>query len=76
MADLDLIAHLDQMERRLRDDMAEIRTGQTDVVKATAGLEPRVRHLEGRARVMEGIFGTAFLTLCGTFWAHLTKGGR
>lgn len=71
MEDNVLVAHLDQMELRLRTDIAEVRSDFKKVAADTAELTPRVDAVERQTRWIWGSAGSGFLTMLGVFVSHL-----
>ena len=76
MDDNALITHLDQMELRLRTDLAEIRQDVKDVAATTANHGPRLDAVEKQTKWIWGSAGSAFVTMCGAFVKHVLGGGH
>lgn len=76
MAEVDIIAHLDAVESRIRGDIAEVRKDVKENAIQTAGHEERLAAAERQVKWIWGSAGSSFLTMVGVFTKHLLGAGH
>lgn len=66
-----ILFHLDAMESRIRNDIAEVRKDTQSALVQVAGHEERLDHTEQQLRWIWGGFGSALLAAITALGTHL-----